>query len=745
MVMRWVRRAGTAVMTLAVLIGVPAVLISLGPAAPRRPSTADMARWVADPLTPATVRTAALAVAWLVWAATVGVLVARLLHGRRRARRRAAARAPATAAPAGASPGRGRGRGRSLRLSAPWEATAAGMAGAAAFAVPATTAIAWPQPAVAAPADNDDPCRNLQRSTDTISTDTDTDTDTHTDFEADGVCEVEAGRDGVPLMDGWLPPALVYAVTVAVQIIWYRRRRDYRPTHFEARSTAPSSPPGQPVGPDSTGQEAIPAAAFAVGAAAARTPTELVGSAFGDGGPPVWTPWDLTPGGRIGLTGPGALAAARGLIVTAVLDPREPRQRRIAVTAAAGRTLFDRDALPATVDVLDDVAALSLPAPPTADDPVEPGAVAEYGLIVVNAGEVPPGSAGEACLSRAPMLVLGDLNHDLHHDSEHSDTWLVTADGHVTPTADPGFGGGAPHGTDTGGARRLCVLDVTTALDLIALGAAAYPPEEPPATPPPIAAVAPAAITHPGSTPGAALRTTRTEHGHDTPRLDATPPRSVPAERGAAPLALRVLGPIAVFAGAADLLEPVPVRRSAARQVLTYLAVHPDGATADELLSAIWPDLPHHSISSRLYTTVSELRRTLRAAAGADPIDRVEHRYRLDPDVVDVDLWRLHTAARNATSSGTAAGRTAALHRVIGHYTGDLAAGHTWPWMRPARDACLRIVLDAYATLADEAPTTTDALTLLQTARQVDSINTALADRVAELRRRTGHPGTSTG
>jgi hypothetical protein len=607
------------------------------------------------------------------------------------------------------------------------------MAGAAAFALPAPAA-ADVTPSGAVPAG--DPGRVPepgQHGTGGIN-------------DGDGDEAADVSERGISLSDDWLPAALASVVAAAVQAIWLRRRRDYRPTPLSERPTATDTARSE----DEPDDQPLPTTAVAACAALARATDDVLPVAgVAAGGV------DTLPRGGVGLIGAGAHAAARGLIVTTLLDPRRPRPARVALTPAAAHLLFgarDRidaggvagsDAtMPATVQILPEIAGITASgitasgaAAPDTDAPdtetpdtetpdtavtgtgtpqagVTSGhGAAGYDLVVADGlvftdGTAPAaataGTATGAPEPAAPTVILGP------HPC--GDTWTVAADGRVTgppPLPEPVAGT-----ADGGPPERLCVLARAAAVDLITLSGLAYPADQDKLTAPVNAA--------------------------------PTPATSTPAQHTAAPLVLTVLGAVvlAVRRPGAATAQPLTVRRSAARQILAYLAVHPHGATTDDLLDAIWPDLPHHSITSRLYTSISELRRTLRTAAGADPIDHAEHHYRLNPDLIDVDLWRLHAAAHIAVSANPA-DRRAALRAVVAVYAGDLAAGHTWPWIDRARENCRRTALDAYLDLARHTPDPDDALALLRDAQRVDPVNTAITDHLTELQRRLGRPSSA--
>lgn len=68
---------------------------------------------------------------------------------------------------------------------------------------------------------------------------------------------------------------------------------------------------------------------------------------------------------------------------------------------------------------------------------------------------------------------------------------------------------------------------------------------------------------------------------------------------------ISLLGPFKI-----DAVEQ-PSLRSACQQVIAYLALHPYGATRDELIEAIWPEQDPHKARQRFWQNVSEARRLL--------------------------------------------------------------------------------------------------------------------------------------
>jgi two-component SAPR family response regulator len=177
--------------------------------------------------------------------------------------------------------------------------------------------------------------------------------------------------------------------------------------------------------------------------------------------------------------------------------------------------------------------------------------------------------------------------------------------------------------------------------------------------------------------------------------------------------------------------------RSAALQVLVFLAVHPAGATSSQLAGMLWPQLPTGTTTKRVYNITTSVRDALDDAAGGPTIVRAGDRYRLNPQHVDVDLWQLHDAIRTAVAGPDPAARAAGLRLVIDSYTGELADGWSWPWLDPHREAIRRQILDAYTTLASQSDPAT-ARRLLQAAAAADPDNQELSRRLADTDRPSG-------
>ncbi|MFD6635168.1 hypothetical protein ACFWDN_05040 [Micromonospora chalcea] len=606
--MNGARRLAGATVVLAVLAIPPWLLTTLTRAhLPGWPTSTQLRDWLTDPLTPATLTTGLIAVAWLLWLGmtyTVTVTAARRL--------RAGARWV-----------------RHLPLPTPWQAAATSIAGAAALTTAHTPTTHPPNPPTPVTADE------LQHPSDTPQTE----------------------RGGVVVPGGWLPDDTAHHIAAAAALVWLRRRRAHQP--------------GQP-DTNATQLTPLPATITAVQAVIADQPPPPTATTGAMQAP-------LPPAG-IRLAGDGADHAARGLLVTRLLTAlRDPTDTTpVIITSNTLTRLLPSVAetvatIPGlhVIDTLEHAAVL-LPASRTSST-----ADRRIPSLVMTAG---PATAAPPDLPGARVVTL-DAGAPLP-------TWRVDRHGH---TVDHQTGQPRP---------RMCVLDGTAAADLLAV--LAQPATE---------VLDPAA-----SVPARPVDRAQAKIPRQSSRVTPPTPRQ-PTETTATAIRLRVLGRPALHIDSNE----VTIRRSAALQILVFLAVHPDGATTTQLVQALWPGLPAHTVTGRLYTTLSDLRSTIRATTADPMVVHTEGRYHLDPRA-DVDLWRLQAAAHQSATTDA----PGSWQAVIDAYTGDLAAGHTWPWIDPPREATRRLALDAHTNAAAAQTDPHERLRLLQTAIRIDPYNQQL-------------------
>ncbi|MFF4940839.1 BTAD domain-containing putative transcriptional regulator [Micromonospora sp. NPDC000729] len=601
--------------------------------------------------------------------------------------------------------------------------------------------------------------------------------------------------------DSWVDVGLAAAIAAAAALVWAHRRRRYTPrppstaTHVEGPDTAPmptvvtqirrrlrgaaprtAAPPttghqrhhlDSPPGPDD-GNTGPDASAVNGETDADIGPTPVPRPAVPSLAHPLAETW---PPAGLGLTGPGADAAARGFLAAALaaggLDaPHErtqvvmpattattlldtgtaplPHSPRLTVTTSAEEALnlieaqiLHRSRLVNARDA-DTVADLRMLDP--AGEPLPPV------LLLTHATAARQDTRIAALLTQGTRL---DIHGVLLGAWPDGDTVAVAADGTTALADGPADQSDHPVPVD-----RLAVLTSADTLALLCVLAESHtgqppapieaaPPSDdrqpatansteagqgtltetpgPAATPTPTTASASAGpveatghnpvaahprasagltdIVHTRPHPIAVTHAVADAGDHDT-ALSAGPeavPPAVHGEQQPRRVQVSVLGPPSITDAASH-----PPLRAKALEVLVYLAVHDGEATVDAILDDLLPDAPTSKAPGRLYTYVSNLRAVLRHTGGpGDYLTHPQNRYTLNPAVVDVDLWRMRAAIRDAERATDPQARVAALQRAVDTYRGHLADGVDYEWIEPYREAVRQQALDTYLALAD--------------------------------------------
>lgn len=222
--------------------------------------------------------------------------------------------------------------------------------------------------------------------------------------------------------------------------------------------------------------------------------------------------------------------------------------------------------------------------------------------------------------------------------------------------------------------------------------------------------------------------------------LAATPPES---DRDGGPdraAELSVLGVFQLLAGSEVIAKGM--RRKAA-ELLTYLAVHPDGATTPVLLDTLWPDTSPERAGPLLHAATTNVRSLLRTATGtpeAPFIVRVGDHLRIDTHVIGCDLWRFRSALAGAAEAPDDASRRATLESAVALWRGDLADGMDPLWIEEHRETLRRDAVDALALIAtlSENDEPEHALAVLERAITIDRYQEALYQRIMTIQAALG-------
>jgi DNA-binding SARP family transcriptional activator len=114
--------------------------------------------------------------------------------------------------------------------------------------------------------------------------------------------------------------------------------------------------------------------------------------------------------------------------------------------------------------------------------------------------------------------------------------------------------------------------------------------------------------------------------------------------------------------------------RSQTQQLLAFLALHAEGATADELIAALWPDVDDRKARKQLWRSISDARLHL-----GEVILRTDERYHLDREAIAVDLDLFEQLLVEADAE-RGADRAVVLEQALALVRGQPLAGADYPW-----------------------------------------------------------------
>jgi len=579
---------------------------------------------------------------------------------------------------------------------------------------------------------------------------------------------------------GLIGAGLAGAVTGALTLAGVQRRRRYQP----ARIITPSLEPGAPVPPligvlhraarpadtqaeqdaslkaEDVANGAAPSAATAGGRPyllAARTPTApaqapgVVSLGLRDG---QEITADIAGLGGLGLTGPGAAAAARALLLT-LLSQAQPGAGAIPaevfVPAADAAMLIPGSdpagqpgltitgTLSAALDHLEAavLTRVRITAGTDASDPeaeeTAPSPVCAAALIATPDLACSPRLAAILRMGQGRGVVailLGDWPDGV--------TCHADADGTVTAAV--------PAHPDFRGLQlfHLTLPDAAAILSAFreAHGGSELQPQEESAA---------AADGQPAS--GAAESRGVADAGDPATTMPDEDAASAPEPAGAqddlgaqrlpsgAAACVTLLGPPQITVAGREITGGL----RKAREMLAFLAVHPDGATGDQVSEALWPGAPPGHGTAQRNIAVRKLREMLRNATGlreAMFITLTADRYRLDAALFDIDIWRFQRALLEARHAEGEDAQLAACMDAVAAYHGPLADGTGYDWAEPYAEQARRRALDAWTRIAEiTAPRDPEqALAALETALGHDPYNEFVYQKIMRLQAAADRP-----
>jgi len=139
--------------------------------------------------------------------------------------------------------------------------------------------------------------------------------------------------------------------------------------------------------------------------------------------------------------------------------------------------------------------------------------------------------------------------------------------------------------------------------------------------------------------------------------------------------------------------------RRRGREILAFLALHPEGATQEQMLAGLFPDDDPKTVLDKLRRDIFNIRDVMRRATQLrDPkfLEFTAERYRLNSDLIDTDVWEVERAFSELRAGGNGSERVASLHRVLATYGGQLLENAPYEWVdQGLRENYARRVVDA--------------------------------------------------
>lgn len=139
--------------------------------------------------------------------------------------------------------------------------------------------------------------------------------------------------------------------------------------------------------------------------------------------------------------------------------------------------------------------------------------------------------------------------------------------------------------------------------------------------------------------------------------------------------------------------------RDRGRELLAFLALHPEGAPREQVLAELLPDDELKTALDKLRRDIFNVRDVLRRATQQPHtkfVQFVGERYSLDSDLIDCDVWQVESALRELREHLDVSVQIVKLRFVLSAYGGQLLGNAPYEWVNPGlRENYARRVVDA--------------------------------------------------
>ncbi|MGW5917525.1 BTAD domain-containing putative transcriptional regulator [Nocardia fluminea] len=233
------------------------------------------------------------------------------------------------------------------------------------------------------------------------------------------------------------------------------------------------------------------------------------------------------------------------------------------------------------------------------------------------------------------------------------------------------------------------------------------------------------------------------------PEIADSAPMSMPTQTEPA-LRLRVFGPTRIFWREPETGESVEITsqlQPRIRELLTVLALHPEGLSREQLIERLWSQRPSQRGNSALANTLSRLRAAITAATGGQITSVLaEDRLQLSELLLGVDYWDYTSAVAARRRASNDAEQADAARHIAALATSELASDLTDTWVEALRESTRRTCLNALSWLAirntENDPRAT--LGILETTVESDPYNESVWQDILRLHARLGEKAALT-
>jgi two-component SAPR family response regulator len=163
--------------------------------------------------------------------------------------------------------------------------------------------------------------------------------------------------------------------------------------------------------------------------------------------------------------------------------------------------------------------------------------------------------------------------------------------------------------------------------------------------------------------------------------------------------------------------------RASANELIAYLALHPQGATRDELLEALWPSHDPRRSEQRFWQAASDARKLL-----GDALKRDRDRYLLDRNRIRLDIEELERLLGEAERAADEQTERDLLECALALVRGEPLAGCDYPWADGEVRRLDAVLVDLLERVGQARLTSGDSRGALEAAESglaIDSLNEA--------------------